>query len=393
MFIPFFFFLRSYGLPVSIDEWLLLIKALEKGLHGSTLWGFYTLCKAVLIKSETEFDRFDQAFQAYFGEGAEQKKNITDFYKWLEKNEKPNEDFDKERAEENSYLPEWEIEKMLRERMEEQTEEHNGGSYWIGTGGVSVFGNDGFGPRGIRIMGSKDKQQAFHVMGERRYRDFREDQTLSMRNVQVAIRRLRQFTNNSDTSELEFDVEGTIRDTCKQGGLLKVTYKKPRKNAIKLLLLMDSGGSMEYYSIICSTLFHALNQSNQFHDLKIYYFHNCITSRLYTDPRLKSNSAILTKSILSNLSKDYRVIIVGDGRMNPVELFQGLDFRDTASGLDWFLRFKKRYPHIVWINPAKRPDFGEEWAVSYDEIEKHFQMHALSVEGLSTAIKELLVKR
>lgn len=394
MFISFFYFLRSYGLKVSVTEWLTLMEALGKGLHASSLTGFYYLCKAVLLKSETDFDCFDQAFSAYFTGDEKQKSDLEDFRKWLEKEKQQlPKDFDKERAAENAYLSEREIQRMLDERMEEQKEEHNGGSYWIGTGGVSVFGNDGFGPKGIRVMGKGKYHTAFTVAGERNFKDFRQSQPLDMRQFQMAFRKLRQLTSNVQTTAKEFDMDGTIRETGDNGGILKIVYKKPRKNAIKVLLLIDSGGSMEYYSTLCSALFHAVDQSNQFRDLKIYYFHNCISSRLFLDPRLKESSAIQTDRVLRETDKEYRVILVGDARMNPIELLQGLDYRDASSGLDWFKRFKEKYAHIVWLDPAGKPASGEEWAITYEEIEKVFQMFPLSIEGLSKALKQLLVSR
>lgn len=394
MFISFFNFLRAYGLDVSMTEWLTLMEALEKGLHGSSFTGFYYLCRAVLLKSETEFDSFDQAFTAYFGEDNDKKTDIEEFRKWLEKEKREHlMGFDEERAMENAYLSEHEIQDMYHKRMEEQKEEHNGGTYWIGTGGVSVFGNDGFGPKGIRVMGRAEHQSAFTVAGERNFKDFRENKPLEMRGFQLAFRKLRQFAIDANTSEQEFDIAGTIRETGNNAGLLKIIYKKPRKNDIKVLLLIDSGGSMDYYSTLCSTLFHAVDHSNQFKDLKIYYFHNCISSRLFTDPRLKDASAVRTTRVLQETDGDYRVILLGDGRMNPIELFQGLDYRDPSSGLDWFLRFKEKYSHIIWLDPAGKPASGEEWAITYEEIEKHFEIYPLSVEGLGKAMKRLLSNR
>lgn len=393
MFISFFFFLRTYGLSVSMTEWLTLIEALEKGLHDSSLTGFYYLCHAILLKSEVDFDLFDQAFTAYFGDNREQA-DLEDFKKWLEKEKQilPNK-FDEERALENSYLSEKEILQMLEERTQEQKEEHNGGSYWIGTSGVSVFGNGGFGQKAIRVMGKSREHSAFVVAGNRKFKDFRESQPLDMRQYQMVFRKLRQFASNANVVQHEFDVDATIRKTCEQGGVLQIAYKKPRKNTIKVLLLIDSGGSMEYYSTLCSTMFHAVDQSNQFRDLKIYYFHNCISSRLFTDPRLKDQSAVSTERILCDLDDDYRVMILGDGRMNPIELFQGLDYRNPLSGLDWFLRFKEKYSHIVWIDPAGKPVSSEEWAITYEEIERHFEIFPLTIDGLGKAMKYLLSNR
>lgn len=399
MFTSFFYLLRARGLNVSLNEWMSLVEALDKGLHGSSFTGFYYLCRGVLVKSETDFDKFDGAFLEFFKDMEfatdELPKELLD---WLENPaDEPGKEFDMARAMENERLSQSEIQKMFLERLEEQKEEHNGGSYWVGTGGVSVFGNNGFSPRGIRVGGQGGQRRAFQVAGERKFRDFRQDNTLDTRQFQIAFRKLRQFSARTEEARTEFDIDETIRETCDNAGNLKVVYEKPRKNTVKLLLLMDSGGSMEYYSRLCSSLFQAVSKSNHFKDLKVYYFHNCIYSRLYTEADLSPRDTVSTEWVLNNLSSEYKVIIVGDAQMEPSELlnpsFYSFGVRNEVTGIEWLQKFKDKYPHIVWLNPSERPTWGGWWAKTYDIIHKEFDMYRLSLEDLNIALKKLMVSR
>ena len=398
MFTAFFYLLRSRGLKVSMNEWMTLMEALDKGLHQSSFTGFYYLCRSVLVKSEADFDKFDGAFLEFF-KGVEFEGELPkELMDWLTNpKEKPGDQFDMERAMQNEWLSQAEIQKMFLERLEEQKEEHNGGSYWVGTGGVSVFGNSGFSPRGIRVGGEGGKRRAFQVAGERKFRDFRQDNTLDTRQFQMAFRRLRQFSSRAEEAKTEFDIDGTIRETCDNAGNLKVVYERPRKNTVKVLLLMDSGGSMEYYSRLCSMLFQAVSKSSHFKDLQVFYFHNCIYSKVYTDPHLRPKSVIPTEWILKNISSEYKVIIVGDAQMEPSELldasYYNYGVRDAVPGIEWLTRFREKYPHLVWLNPSDRPYWGGWWAKTYDIIHKDFDMYDLSIDGLNAALKKLMVSR
>lgn len=398
MFTSFFYLLRAKGLKVSLNEWMSLIEALDKGLHGSSFTGFYYLCRSVLVKSEADFDKFDGAFLEFFKDMEMTDELPQELLDWLENpKEKPGEEFDMERAMQNEWLSQEEIQKMFLERLQEQKEEHNGGSYWVGTGGVSVFGNSGFSPRGIRVGGEGGKRRAFQVAGERKFRDFRDDNTLDIRHFQMAFRRLRQFSTRADEARTEFDIDGTIRETCDNAGNLKVVYDRPRKNTVKILLLMDSGGSMDYYSRLCSALFQAVSKSNHFKDLQVFYFHNCIYSKVFKDPRMRPGSAIPTEWILRNISSEYKVIIVGDAQMEPSELLNSSYYsygaRDNVPGIEWLNRFREKYPHIVWLNPSERPYWGGWWAKTYDIINKDFDMYRLTLEDLNNALKKLMVNR
>ena len=399
MFTSFFYLLRARGLKVSLNEWMSLMEALRLGLHGATFTGFYYLCRAVLVKSEADFDKFDGAFLEFFKDMEratdELPKELMD---WLNK---PREELDGSFSEadllRNMGLSEEEIRRLFEECLRDQFEQHNGGSKWIGTRGASPFGNNGQIDKGIRVGGKSQKRSAFQVAGERKFRDFREDNTLDTRQFQMAFRRLRQFSARADEAKTEFDVDGTIRETCDNAGNLKVVYDKPRRNTVKVMLLMDSGGSMDYYSRLCSALFQAVRNSNHFKDLQVFYFHNCIYSRIFKDPRMRPSSAIQTEWILQNISSEYRVIIVGDAQMDPYELMDGgwysYGSKEKVSGLEWLHRFREKYPHLVWLNPSEPPNWGGWWGKTYEVINKDFDMYRLTLDDLNAALKTLMVNR
>ncbi len=240
MFSSFFYLLRKRGISVSFNEWMTLMEALQKGLHHSSFTGFYYMCRAILVKSETDFDRFDGAFLEYFKDMEFTEELPKELLDWLgNPKDKPKDTFDMDRAMQNQYLSSEEIQKMLLERLQEQKEEHNGGSYWVGTGGVSVFGNSGYSPKGIRVGGVSHYKTAFQVAGERNFRDFRNDNTLDTRQFQVAFRQLREFSSRIDAPKTEFDVDNTIKETCNNAGKLKVVYQKYNKDNDYLLKLYE----------------------------------------------------------------------------------------------------------------------------------------------------------
>ncbi len=396
MFRDFLLLLRARGLKVSLGEWMSLLEGLSANLHHCSFHGFYFMARCVLVKSEADFDKFDRCFLEYFQEVNFEEEVSQELMDWLNKPESLGDRFSQEQAHINMGLSDEEINKMLQERMEEQKERHDGGNYWVGTGGMSVFGNNGFSPNGIRVGGEGKNRSAFRVAGERKFRDFRGDATLEMRQFQTALRHLRQFSGILDQPPTEFDVERTIDETCKNAGTLKIQYKRPRENTVKLLLLMDSGGSMDYYSRLCTTLFQAVATAAHFKDIKVYYFHNAPYGRLYQSPTLGYGENQNTQWVLQNLSNEYKVIFVGDAQMSPYELTSKQYFRSEAgeefrnSGLDWLKEFRSKYPHIVWLNPSSRPNWGRNWTYTYDIIEELFPMFPLTVDGLEESMKKLL---
>ena len=408
MFIEFFYLLKSRGMNISMKEWLTLMEGLQLGLHDSSMMGLYRLCMAILCKSESDYDIFQLCFWDYFhdkvvyDDEGELRDNISEAIMDYVNNpgrkgprliRYTEEDITDE-------MKKWdraEIERKFRHRLENQKKEHNGGKIYVGTHGISPYGNAGFNPNAIRVGGHSNSQQALRVAGERKYRDFREDNTLSIRSFQMAFRRLRHLSNQNDEPE-EFDIDRTVNDTCNKGGILQIRYKKPRRNNIRVLMLMDSGGSMAPYSQLCSRLFQAASKSNRFKDLKVYYFHNCIDTFLYTSPTLEEEYEVYTDDVLKQCDKDYRIIVVGDAAMEMSDLTfvppKATYHNKGFCGKDWLNYVTKRYPHAIWLTPYPRnPDtlFGE-WGESYAVISSFFPMYHLSVSGLEAAMQKLLVK-
>lgn len=394
MFIEFFNLLRLHGLKVSLDEWLVLMDALDRGMAENSLMEFYYLCRNILIKSETDYDKFDMAFAEYF-KGIESVDEIPEELKqWLSQDEL-------ERMIDD--MPEWAREydldtlrQMFKERLEEQNEKHDGGNYWVGTGGTSPFGHGGYNPAGIRVGGTGRHQSAIQIAGERNFRDFRQDNELDTRQFQMAFRKLRQFSSRVDTAKTELDIDATINATCDNAGLLKLVYEKPRKNTVKLLLLMDSDGSMRSYSKLCSQLFQAVNQSTHLKDLKIYYFHNCIYDYLYTDPYIIDGRWIETDWVFRNLSSDYKVIIVGDAAMSSYELTaRGGNINwyawNNEPGINWLKKFNRFYHKVIWLNPIKESRWNHAWgARTINMVREVFPMYELTLDGLDKGIHKLL---
>ncbi len=396
MFIEFFYLLRAKGLSISLDEWLCLIKALDKGLAMNSLMEFYYLCRNILVKTESDYDKFDMAFAEYF-QGVQSVDEIPEeLWNWLSQDER-------ERGIDD--MPDWakeydfdQLMQMFKERLAEQTEKHDGGNYWIGTGGTSAMGHGGYNPAGIRVGGYGRHQSDLKVAGERNFKDFRQDTALDIRQFQMAFRKLRQFSTRVETEKTELDIDGTIDATCNNAGLLKLVYEKPRKNTVKLLLLIDSDGSMAPYSRLCNQLFQAVHQSTHLKDLKTYYFHNCIYDHLFTDPACRRGDWIATDWVFGNLDSEYKVIFVGDGAMSPYELLavggnQDWYAYNEEPGVAWLHKFKQRYKKCIWLNPIKEGRW--DWTYgsrTINMIREVFPMFELTLDGLDKGIQKLLVR-
>lgn len=397
MFEAFFMVLKGKGIAVTPGEWLALQEALDKGLCSCSLSDFYTLSRMLLVKRETDFDRFDLAFGEFF-QGIEKGTALSSrLLEWLDKpemsellQEKRSEGgFSLEQREESAE----ETEALLEKRLKEQTSEHNGGSYWVGTMGRSSFGNTGASMGGIRVGGKSGHQSAFAVIGERKYKDFRDDRIIDNRQFQQALRRLRQYSSRQDLPRTDLDVEGTIDKTCQNGGFLHVVMEKPRKNAIKLLLLMDSGGTMLPYSQLMNELFQAVSRSNHFKETRFYYFHNCIYGKVYQSPVCDYGDWIDTEWLFRNLKSDTRVVIVGDAAMAPEELYSPSgNYRgpnDGLPGIGWLELMKEHFRKSVWLNP-KMAQGNAPWRESETAVKGIFPMFPLTVKGLKEAMKELM---
>lgn len=397
MFSGFFYTLKDNGINVSTTEWLSLMDALDQDLAHSNFTDFYYLCRAVLIKSEADYDKLDSAFLEYFENIKEQKLNLDEINKWLHNDEKDAKMTNPEMYRDMRTKREAkEVHRMFRERIGEQHTEHNGGNYWIGTGGGSEFGKNGHVAGGIQLGDKAGMKTAFAVLGERRYKDFRQDKKLTMRQFQVAFRQLKQYSRKMDLPKTELDIDKTVDSTCNQGGYLKLEFEQPRKNSVKLMLLFDSGGSMYPYSALCNELFQAVDKANHFKDVKTYYFHNCIYAKLYKSPECISGDWIDTTWAFKNYGKDYKVIIVGDAGMAPEEfLDKNGNYSGPNNGLsghEWIKWFKQRYPNCIWLNPSFHGDLSSTsyWMESERLIREQIDMYPLTVDGLKQGIKKLM---
>jgi len=389
MFTEFFHILRKRKVPVSITEWMTLMEALAKGCI-TNLDEFYFLARAILVKSEAYYDHYDIAFQEYF-KGIETPTEISEqILEWL----KDPLNRMTLTEEEQALFDSMDFDELLREleeRLKEQTGQHDGGGYWIGRGGTSPFGHSGYHPAGIRIGGESRGRHAIQIAQERRFRNYRSDLTLDVRQIKMALKGLRQLSRIGPEDEL--DLDKTIGATAKNAGEIELIWHRSRKNAVKVFLLMDVGGSMEPFALLCSQLFSAAHSSTHFKDLRYYYFHNCIYDNLYQD--IERQEAISTDHLLRTLEPDYKLLLVGDARMGPWELMErygAINYyeRNETPGIVWLKQIAEHFTHCVWLNPDN-PRFWIHPTVQI--IGKLFPMFPLTLDGLGQAMKRLVVKR
>ncbi len=393
MFLELFYGLRDEGVPVAIQEWMMLVRALVMGQHGSSLDGFYHVSRACLVKSETYFDAFDRVFARVF-RGVEGELSVTDeLLEWLSDPKNARELSDEQRA----ALEELSRDELLRrylETLERQTERHDGGGRWIGTGGHSPFGHGGEHPTGIRVGGEGRRRSAMKVAEERHFRDYRTDEALDLRGTVVALKRLRQLTRQGRPDEL--DVDETIGETCRNAGEIELVFRPERKNNVRLLLLMDVGGSMDPYYQPVSRLLTALHATRGLRDFRAFYFHNCVYESVYSDARLLRGSAIPTGDLFRQLDERWKVVLVGDAAMHPHELmsaFGNIDPRKEAEtpGVTWLQRIADHFDRGVWLNPD--PEKSWPHTRTTKAIASIFPMFHLSVDGLEKAVAALVGAR
>ena len=393
MFLELFYGLRDEGVPVAIQEWMMLMQALEMGQHGASLDGFYHISRACLVKSETYFDAFDRVFARVY-KGVEGELSVTDeLMEWL----KDPKNFQELTEEERAMLEELsrdELMKRFLETLEKQTERHDGGGRWVGTGGRSPFGHGGEHPTGIRVGGEGKRRSAMKVAEERRFRDYRTDETLDLRGTKVALKRLRQLTRQGRPDEL--DLEETVDETCRQAGEIELVFRAERKNNVRLLLLMDVGGSMDPYYRPVSRLLTALHETKGLREFRAYYFHNCPYEYVYSDARLLRDSAVPTGDILRQLDERWKVVIVGDAAMHPHELmspFGNIDPRKESetTGIHWLQRIADHFDRSVWLNPD--PEKAWKHTRTTQVVASLYPMFHLSVDGLEKAVAALIGAR
>ena len=392
MLIDFFYTLRAAKLPVSVKEFLMLLEAMEANVVGPqsdacSMDDFYYLSRTALIKDEKHFDKFDKAFGSYF-KGVEM---LTDFaadvpMEWLKK------------ILENELTPEQKaaIEKMgwdelmetLKKRLEEQKERHEGGSKWIGTGGTSPFGNGGYNPQGIRIGGKGGNKSAVKVWDQRAYQDYDDSIELGTRNIKVALRRLRRYAREG--AEDEFDLDNTIRSTAANAGYLDIKMRPERHNNVKLLLLMDVGGTMDEHVSRVEELFSAVK--GEFKHLEFFYFHNCVYDFLWKNNRRRFAEKFDTWDVIRKYNKDHKLVFVGDATMSPYEILQpggSVEYNNEEAGAEWIQRLTHAYPKFAWINPEPLGVWQYRQSISIIQQLVSNRMFPLTLKGLEDAMRML----
>ena len=393
MLIDFFYTLRSARLPVSVKEYLTLLEALKADVVGPTnpdactMDDFYFLARTALVKDEKHFDKFDRAFAAYF-KGVEL---VADFTKpipadWL-RQEMERLLTDEQIA--NAPKMDWdELMETLQKRLEEQKERHEGGSKWIGTGGTSPFGHGGKNPQGIRIGGKGGNKSAVKVWEQGAYRDYDETQELGTRNIKVALRRLRRFAREGH--ELELDLPDTIRATAANAGYLDIKMIPERHNNVKVLLLMDVGGTMDEHIQRVEELFSAVKA--EFKHLEFYYFHNCVYDFMWKNNKRRYAEKFPTWDIIRKYNKDYKLIFVGDATMSPYEILQpggSVEYNNEEAGAEWLQRLTHAFPKYAWINPEPQGVWQYRQSISIIQQLMGQRMHPLTLKGLEDTMRLL----
>ncbi|GAB3469614.1 vWA domain-containing protein [Azotobacter salinestris] len=382
--------MRAAKVPVSLRELLDLIEALEQRLVFADMDAFYFLARTILVKDERHFDKFDRAFTAYF-QGLENLDALLETLipeEWLRK------EFqrlltDEEKAQIQSLGGLEQLLETFRKRLEEQKERHAGGSKWIGTGGTSPFGSGGYHPEGIRVGEAGERQgKAVKVWEQREYRNLDDQVELGTRNLKMALRRLRSFARQGAAEEL--DLDATIAHTARDAGLLNIRMRPERHNSVKLLLLLDIGGSMDAHVKVCEELFSACR--SEFKHLEHYYFHNFIYETLWKDNRRRHSERIATHDLLHKYGPDYKVVFVGDASMSPYEILQpggSVEHWNEEPGLVWMQRLTETYRKLIWINPSPERawNYGSSVQIVRELVGQH--MYPLTLSGLEEGMRYL----
>jgi uncharacterized protein with von Willebrand factor type A (vWA) domain len=384
MFLQWFINLRLAGVPVTLPEWLDLMRAMEGGQVGN-LHELYGIGLCLLVKSENRYDDYDLAFSASFGDGTIPNELRAEFEDWLS-NPKAG-SFDPATLAALAELDPDELRRRFEEMLKEQKERHDGGSKYIGTGGTSAFGTGGRHPSGVRIGGGGQRSAAM-VADKRRFQSYRDDAVLDVRQFDTALRMLRQLLREGPE---ELDIDESISATARQAGEIELVFRPARKNSIRLLLIMDVGGSMTAHAQICDRLFSAASKANHFKSFNHYWFHNCPYEQLW-DESPQSRSVIPTADILDKHHEETCVIFVGDACMHPWELFQpGWTIQrwrqeEMRRGLDWVEAFGKRFKNRIWLNPEPQDSWNHP---TIEAIGSHFPMFPMTLLGLKDGLREL----
>ncbi|MEO0713840.1 MAG: VWA domain-containing protein [Pseudomonadota bacterium] len=391
MFLNFFTELRSAKVPVTLKEYLALMEAMDKQVIGMEVEDFYYLARTALVKDERNIDKFDKVFGHVF-KGLDSLEDAVDVQdlpeEWLRK---MSEKFlTKEEMDEIEALGGFEkLMETLKERLEEQKKRHEGGNKWIGTGGTSPFGANGYNPEGVRIGQDKSRhRRAVKVWDKREFKNYDDSVELGTRNIKLALKRLRKWARDGAADEL--DLDATIRNTAKQG-YLDIEMRPERRNTVSVLLLLDVGGSMDPHVRVLEELFSAARA--EIKNLEYYYFHNCPYEGLWKDNRRRRADVIPTWDVLHKYPSDYKVIVVGDATMSPYEItYSGgsVEHWNEEPGGLWLQRFVETYPDLVWLNPVKSGAWEYTGSIQLiREIIGPQRMFELTLQGLEDAMKEL----
>ena len=391
MFFNFVDELRAAGIQASFKEHLVLLEALDKDVIDQTPEAFYYLSRAIFVKDEGLLDRFDQVFNKVFkGLLTNYGQNPVDIpADWLkavaEKFLTPEEMAAIEK------LGSWEeIMETLKKRIEEQEKRHQGGNKWVGTGGTSPYGNSGYNPEGVRIGGEGKHKRALKVWEKREFQNLDNTRELGTRNIKIALRRLRRFAREGNPDEL--DIDGTIDSTARQGWL-DIQMRAERRNAVKVLLFLDVGGSMDPFIKLVEELFSAA--STEFKNLEFFYFHNCLYEGVWKDNKRRFSERTPVWDILHKYGHDYKVIFVGDAAMSPYEITHpggSVEHFNEESGQTWMQRVSHVYPTTVWLNPVPEKQWGYSQSIRVMRELLDDRMYPLTLAGLDDAMRALTRK-
>ncbi|MEG3179853.1 vWA domain-containing protein [Sphingomonas sp. LT1P40] len=388
MFFSFIDELRAAGIQASLKEHLVLLEALDRDVIDRTPEAFYYLARTTFVKDEGLLDRFDQVFAKVFRGiattfGTQTAEIPEDWLKAVaEKYLTP------EEMAAIKSLGDWdEIMETLKKRLEEQQGRHQGGNKWVGTGGTSPYGNSGYNPEGVRIGGESQHKRALKVWDQREFKNLDSTRELGTRNIKVAMRRLRRFARDGAADEL--DIDATINGTARQGWL-DIHMRPERHNAVKLLLFLDVGGSMDPWVKLCEELFSAA--TSEFKNLEFFYFHNCLYEGVWKDNRRRFQERTPTWDVLHKFGHDYKVIFVGDASMSPYEITHpggSVEHYNEEAGSSWMQRLTNTYPATVWLNPIPEEQWGYSQSVRIVKELVNDRMYPLTLAGLDDAMREL----
>ena len=390
MFLKLFGSIRNNGVPVTLREYLDLLEGLSKGLCDSNkIEDFYNFSKLCLVKDEKNYDKFDKAFNSFY----EENKNIINQVEkkipesWVLNELKKI--FSNKEKDKMSNDKDWkDILKEFEKRLKEQKKRHQGGNKWIGTGGTSMFGNSGYNPKGIRVGGKSTNRSAVKVWEKRIYQNLDDQVTINTRNIKMALRRLRKLTREG--LQDEFDLDNTITATAKNAGLLDVKYRSEKKNSVRVLLLIDIGGSMDDHAKSCEQVFSAAK--SEFKSLDYFYFHNCIYENIWKNNNRRHSEYLETENLLRIYSKNTKLIFIGDALMSPYEItYPGgsVEHWNKKPGVFYINKLVNYFDKVVWLNPEQRQNwqYSQSTMILRDLVKKN--MFQMNLKGIESAMKNL----